>query len=161
MGTGLGFGIVINKKIYQGAHGLAAEYAISPIESGNWETKISIKAIREISKKHIKSSLDLEPIDIFNRASNGDSNAINIWNEFGENLGLAISHFINMIDPSRISIGGGVSGAFRFFEDSMKKSVSKYCPAYKNFHIDIFESKGKELSAQVGAALLMKDFKQQ
>ena len=161
LGTGLGFGIIINKKIYQGAHGLAAEYAISPIESGDWESKVSIRAIKEISKKYIKTSQILDPIDIFNKASNGDSNAINIWNEFGENLGLVISHFINMIDPNRISIGGGVSGAFNFFKDSMKSSISKHSPAYKNFNIDIFESKEKEFSAQLGAALLMKNFKRQ
>ena len=160
LGTGLGFGVIINKKIYQGAHGLAAEYAISPIESGDWESKISIRAIKEITKKYIENSEDLEPLDIFNKASNGESDAISIWNEFGENLGLVISHFINMIDPNRISIGGGVSGAFSFFKDSMKETVSKYSPAYKNFDIDIFESKEKEFSAQLGAALLMKDLKQ-
>ena len=157
LGTGLGFGIVINGDIYTGAHGLAAEYAISPIESENWETKVSIRAIKELAKKHIKK--DLEPLDVFEMAVNGDSKAINVWDDFGENLGLVLSHFINMIDPDRISIGGGISGAFKFFESKMKELVSTHCPAYNNFKIDIFESKKKELSSQVGAALLVKNSK--
>ena len=157
LGTGLGFGIVINGDIYTGAHGLAAEYAISPMESGNWETKVSIRAIKELAKKHIKK--DLEPLDIFEMAVNGDPKAINVWDDFGENLGLVLSHFINMIDPDKISIGGGISGAFKFFESKMKESISTHCPAYNNFKIDIFESKKNELSSQIGAALLVKNSK--
>ena len=102
---------------------------------------------------------DLEPLDVFEMAVNGDSKAINVWDDFGENLGLVLSHFINMIDPDRISIGGGISGAFKFFESKMKESVSIHCPAYNNFKIDIFESKKKELSSQVGSALLVKNSK--
>ena len=45
LGTGLGFGIIINGKIFTGSHGLATEYAISPVNDGNWESKISISGI--------------------------------------------------------------------------------------------------------------------
>jgi len=158
LGTGLGFGIIINRDIYRGAHGLAAEYAISPIDSGNWEEKVSIRAIKEIAKKYIDVNDSLEPVDIFNKATNGDAGAIHAWDKFGENLGLALSHFINMIDPDKISIGGGMSGAYKFFESKMKETLSLHSPAYNNFNIDIFESKKKELSAQLGAALLIKNY---
>ena len=51
LGTGLGFGVVINGEIFSGAHGLAAEYAISPLDHGNWETYVSISGIKKLSKK--------------------------------------------------------------------------------------------------------------
>ena len=156
LGTGLGFGIIINGKIYTGAHGLAAEYAISPLDSGTWETKVSIKAIKEIAKRHeIK---DLEPIDIHKMAIDGDEEASKVWSEFGENLGVVLSHFINMIDPDKISIGGGVSAAYNLFETTMDKTIREHSPAYRNFDINIFESKQKELSSQLGAAFLVKDY---
>ena len=160
LGTGLGFGIIINGNIFHGAHGLAAEYAISPIESGNWENKVSIKAIKEMAKKYMQKPDNLEPKDIFEKACRGNSDAINTWKEFGTNLGLALSHFINMIDPHEISIGGGISNAYKFFNEEMKNTVYIHCPAYKNFDINIFESKTKEFSAQIGAALLIKKYRE-
>jgi len=157
IGTGLGFGIVMNGKIYSGAHGLAAEYAISPIDRGNWEDRISIKAINQIAKKYF-SNKELDPKDLFKMATNKDNNAIKVWDEFGSNLGIALSHFINLIDPHRISIGGGISNAFIFFNKSMANTIREHCPAYNKFNIDIFESSNKELSSQLGAAVLVKDF---
>ena len=157
LGTGLGFGIIINGKIYSGAHGLAAEYGISPVETGNWEDKISIKAINKMSQKYFKNKR-LTPEDLFQMANNEDSHAIKLWNEFGNNLGLALSHFINLIDPHKISIGGGISNAFKHFNESMINRIKEYSPAYNQFNIDIFESINKELSAQLGAAILVKDY---
>ena len=157
LGTGLGFGIIINGKIYSGAHGLAAEYAISPIDKGNWESKVSIKAIEKISQKYFENQR-LNPKDLFEMAERGDSNAISIWKEFGANLGLPLSHFINLIDPHKILIGGGISNAFKFFNESMIDTIKKHSPSYNNFKIEISESSYKELSSQLGAAVLVKGY---
>lgn len=156
LGTGLGFGIIINGKIYSGAHGLAAEYAISPVDKGNWESIISIKAIKKITQLYFQGR-ELTPENLSEMASNGDENSIQVWKEFGNNLGLALSHFINLIDPHKISIGGGISNAFKFFNESMKATIKNHSPAYNKFNIKIFESNQKELSAQLGGAILVKD----
>ena len=157
LGTGLGFGIIINGKIYSGAHGLAAEYAISPLDDGNWDSKVSIRAIDTISQKYFKNE-QLNPKVLYQMANDGDQNAIQVWNEFGINLGMALSHFINLIDPHKISIGGGISNAFKFFEQSMRDTIGNHSPSYNKFNIEIFESMNKELSAQLGAAALVKDY---
>ena len=153
LGTGLGFGIVINEQIFSGANGMAAEYAISPLNDGNWETHISISGIEKMAFKNIGKKLT--PKELYDLASSGDKDAQNIWDEFGVHLGLAMSHFINMIDPQMISIGGGVSKAFKYFSKSMKSTIKDHCPSYVKNEIDIFESKYKELAAQIGAALLL------
>ena len=147
LGTGLGFGIIINEKIFSGANGMAAEYAISPLEHGNWETYISISGIEKMALNYIKKKLT--PKELYDLASEGNNDAQNIWDEFGVHLGLAMSHFINMIDPQMISIGGGVSKAFKYFSNSMKSTIKEHCPSYAKNQIDIFESKDKELSAQI------------
>ena len=156
LGTGLGFGIIINGKIFSGAHGLATEYAISPLDHGNWETYISISGIKKLSQKHIGKELD--PKKLNEMAIKNNKDALLVWDEFGEHLGFAISHFINMMDPEMISIGGGVSKAFDFFKNSMHNTLNKFSPSYKNFDIKIFESNHKELSSQLGAALLLKSY---
>lgn len=156
LGTGLGFGVVINGQIFSGGHGLAAEYAISPIDHGNWETYISISGIKKISQEH--TGKPHSPRELNEMAKENDGDAILVWNEFGEHLGLALSHFINMIDPEMISIGGGISKAFNFFEPAMVSTLNKFSPSYKNFNIEIFESRHGELSSQLGAALLLKTY---
>ena len=45
LGTGLGFGIIINDKMFLGGNSMAGEYGISPIQNSNWEERISIKWI--------------------------------------------------------------------------------------------------------------------
>ena len=152
LGTGLGFGLILNGGVYRGAHGLATEYAISPIDGGNWENMVSIRAISELSDKYFPGQ-KLSPKDISEMALRGNADAKAIWNEFGSNLGTVLCHFINMIDPSRISIGGGISNAFSLFEEKMRSRLSDMCPAYSSHNIKIYESSQKELSAQLGAAI--------
>ena len=153
LGTGLGFGLVLNNKLFTGAHGLATEYAISPLEHGNWETYVSISGIHKLSQEILNKKID--PKSLYDMANEGQDDALQVWNSFGNHLGIALSHFINMIDPEMISVGGGVSRAFKFFEVSMKKALEKSSPSFKNNNTPIFESKHKELSSQVGAALLL------
>ena len=145
---------MINGNIYKGAHGLAMEYAISPIGDGNWETDISIHAIKRICSE--ETGKEFEPIELYNMAKQGNSDAINIWKIFGGNLGRALSHYINMLDPHKISIGGGVSGAFKFFEPGMLTMLEKFSPSFIKNKTIIFESKYKELSSMIGAGILAK-----
>lgn len=154
LGTGLGFGLVINGSIYRGAHGLATEYAISPVGRGNWETDISIAAIKRICIQEIGKKL--EPLELYDMAEHGDNDAARIWKIFGENLGRALSHYINMLDPHKISIGGGISGAFKFFEPGMLSILKEFSPSFIKNKTIIFESKYKELSSQIGAGILVK-----
>ncbi len=151
LGTGLGFGIVINGKLFTGAHGMAAEYGISPVEWGEWEAELSINGITKLSEKYLNEILN--PKTIFEMATNNNNDAQQLWSEFGVKLGLCISHVINMFDPDAISIGGGLSNAFKYFHNPMRNNIIKYSPAYVHYDINIFESPSKELSAKRGAAL--------
>ena len=100
----------------------------------------------------------MTPKKLCEMADNGNKNAILIWEEFGSNLGMVLSHFINLIDLHRISIGGGISNAFELFSTSMREMIKANSPSYNKFEIEIFESKHKELSSQLGAALLVKGY---
>ena len=46
LGTGLGFGLIINGKLFSGSHGMALEYGNSPFKWGRCEKNISIKSIQ-------------------------------------------------------------------------------------------------------------------
>ena len=50
IGTGLGFGLVIDGKLFTGGNGMAIEYGLSPFEWGIAEKNISISYLRQQSK---------------------------------------------------------------------------------------------------------------
>ncbi|MAJ43941.1 MAG: hypothetical protein CMF96_04235 [Candidatus Marinimicrobia bacterium] len=152
LGTGIGFGIVINGKLFTGGNGMAAEYGISPINNTNWESYNSIRWLEEAAIE--KFSIRHTPKEIFKLAQNNSKKAIHIWEEFGHNLGICLSHIINMIDPNNISIGGGLSHAFKFFNNKMIETIEIHSPSYKENNIKIYESKLKEDAALLGATLL-------
>jgi len=152
LGTGLGFGIIINEQLFTGGNGMAGEYGISPIAQKNWENYISISGVEKLSFKYFHTIIN--PKDLNELAKQHNKSAESVWNDFGEKLGECLSHVINFIDPNAISIGGGLSHAFPFFENSMRKTISNYSPSFNENNILIFESKQKELSAKHGAVKL-------
>ena len=156
IGTGLGFGIIIDGKIFAGGNGMAAEYGISPInDSKCWESDLSISGIRNLASEHFKENSEkFSPKELCNMGFNSDITAVKMWNEFGQNLGKVVSHFINLIDPNVIIIGGGISNAFALFENKLKDVVQKHSPSYRKNKITIAESKQKEYSSQLGAAVI-------
>ncbi|NQU68785.1 MAG: ROK family protein [Candidatus Marinimicrobia bacterium] len=155
LGTGVGFGIVLNGQMYTGAHGMAAEYGISPVGKEQWEDGIAIRGLNKLSV--LKFNRICSPKELFDLASTGDLNALEIWSVYGARLGLVLSHVINMLDPDVITIGGGISHAFPFFSESMLVEISFHSPAYQFYKTTIIESTEKEKSAMLGAAKLVKN----
>ena len=49
LGTGLGFGLIVNGEIFTGGHGFAMEYSLSPYEWGMCEENVSIRYLRKSS----------------------------------------------------------------------------------------------------------------
>lgn len=153
LGTGLGFGIIINGQLFTGAHGMAAEYGISPVQWGKWETAISIDGVISLGKE--KTGKEMTPRELNEEADKQDRTALSVWNNFGVKLGACLIHIINMLDPDAISISGGLSHAFVHFENSMRETIKNHSPAYNHYTIDIFESIEKEIAAKRGAAMLL------
>lgn len=154
LGSGTGFGLVLNGELFTGAHGMGAEYGISPVAWGRWEEGISIRSLKKLAMEQLGSSHS--PAEISRLAEKGNSAALDIWRTYGERVGLFLSHAVNMLDPDIITIGGGISNAFRFFEKSMCAKLEQFAPAFSYYGIHIIESTGKEFSSMSGAAMLAK-----
>ncbi len=128
MGTGVGGGIVINKKIHHGRTNIAGEWGHHTLhqngnkcycgKNGCVETYISGPALEkrwnELTGK--KDSLP-QIIQNFN-----DDKAIQWKNEFMNNIGTALANVIDILDPDAIVLGGGVSN-ISFLYDEGKKTV--------------------------------------
>lgn len=154
IGTGLGTGLVLDGKIYKGGSGNAMEYGISPFKWGQCEVNTSIRYIRKRSKEIYGK--EISPVIIENYFNNNDKDAIKIYNEFGENLGIVLSHIINLIDPQIITIGGGLSKAFDCFKKHMFKTIKNNSLTYNENNIIISPSSSSVRSAMLGASLMVK-----
>ena len=157
LGTGLGFGLVINGQLFTGGHGMALEYGLSPFEWGICEENVSIRFIRNRAKELYGE--EISPVIIEEYYKNNDKKAIKIYTEYGHNFGMVLSHVINMLDPQVITIGGGLSKAFDCFKNPMFSTLKMYAPSFNANKIIITPSKLREASTMLGASMMVKKIK--
>ena len=132
LGTGVGFGILLDGKPFYG-RGNAAELGHTVLEAIDARTVEDFLGDR---KKHGGILGADGGRTWFGRAQKGDSRALGVWQAFGHALGMAIANCILSFDPDVVVVGGNVAEAWPFFEKSMKKSLQKTvifrpCPVVK------------------------------
>ena len=158
MGTGIGAGIVIDKKLFTGKSGLAGEWGHHSIvpdgkkcycgNVGCVDTFISGPSLEnrwyELTNEH--TSLKT----IVNDSSNIHFKQ---WKyEFLDKFSIGLSNVINIIDPDVIVIGGGLSN-IPFLYDEGKKEVHKKIVGH-NADTPIILNQLGDSSGVIGAALL-------
>ncbi len=158
VGTGVGGGIVINKKIFHGRMN-AGELGHTSINFngikcncgniGCLEEYVSARGIMRIAKG-LKAKTSL---DVYNLVLKGNKKAIRVFEKMGFYLGVAVANFVNIFDPDIIVVGGKISNAWKFFSKSMKKTVKE--KVYVNKNPIIIKSKLKH-AAILGSASLVK-----
>ncbi len=158
IGTGVGGGIVINKKIFHGRMNAGELGHISinfngiKCNCGNIgcvEEYVSARGIMGLAKG-LKAKT---PLEVYNLALKGNKKAISVFEKMGFYLGVGLTNFVNIFDPDVVIIGGGISNAWKFFSKSMEKAVKERCVVNKN--PKIVKSKLKH-AAILGAASLVK-----
>lgn len=132
LGTGIGGGIIINKKLYTGSNGSAGEIGHIRLVTGGekcscgrdgcWECYASATALIRDSKRAAAenpASLLAKNIAanggrsngrlVFDAAKEGDPTAKAVIDEYVKYIGEGIIDIINIFQPSVIAIGGGIS----------------------------------------------------
>ncbi|OQX88209.1 MAG: hypothetical protein B6D55_00900 [Candidatus Omnitrophica bacterium 4484_70.2] len=163
LGTGVGSSVAFEGKIVRGENS-AFELGHVPLvlrgercscgSSGCIETFVGAKYLR---RKYYRLKREkVEVVEIFQRAKNKEREAISLWNEMGYYLGRFLAGMVNIFNPELIVLGGGVSGAFPLFKDSLWKAIKRHTmwPYLKNLKIK--KAKLKD-SALVGAFILAQE----
>lgn len=133
MGTGVGGGIVIHERVWDGKHGIAGEWGHNFLDesggpcycgrTGCVETVISGPATEryyaKITGEHIKLK------EIYNRKKIGEPAAVQTIQRLCEFFGKAVSVVVNMLDPDVIMIGGGVGNIDELYTDGVE-ALKKY-----------------------------------
>jgi len=179
LGTGVGGAIIINNKIFTGAHNMASEIGHTIIgenyfdcncgNNGCVETFCSATSVIDYAKKLIdegnKSILlnlaneNLNNIDakmIFDAYRKNDFVAISTINRFKTYLAKALAGMINTLDPNVICIGGGMSRSEDIILDGLEDTIRNYILYKKEDFAQITIAKLGTDAGIIGAAFLSK-----
>ena len=133
LGTGIGGGIILDGKIWEGFNGFAAELGHMVIDvngrqctcglRGCLEAYCSASALVHETKRMMRlypDSLlwevtdgDINKVDgrtAFTALAMGDSAAHHVIHDFVNYLAIGIANIINVFQPSVVCVGGGISG---------------------------------------------------
>ena len=134
IGTGIGSGIIINGRIWNGFHGIGGELGHvtlcldgEPSTCGNrgcLERYCSATALIRMAREAVAAHPDsqilaeaggkfekIEAKSLIDAARKGDPAATEVYTRYISYLSQAIASVINLLDPEVIVIGGGVSKA--------------------------------------------------
>ncbi|MBI2119628.1 MAG: ROK family protein [Elusimicrobia bacterium] len=178
LGTGIGGGIILNSKLYRGATGSAGEighmtirYDGQPCRCGNFgcaesfvgawglirEAESGLKReLAPILKKILKGppQKKIEPKSIAEAAKAGDPFCRQLWQDTGERLGSILSNCVNIFNPERIVLCGGVSKAGSLLLEPALHTLGRRAFAIPAKKVKVTVSQYDENLGVVGAALL-------
>ena len=131
LGTGVGGGIVIDRKVLVGANAIAGEWGHNPLplpdaddlplpdcycgRQGCIESYLSGPALAADHLRHTGQELAATEIEL--RAEAGDAACEATLQRYEKRLGRALAGVINLIDPEVIVIGGGLSKMSRLYRN--------------------------------------------
>jgi fructokinase len=123
LGTGVGGGIVVHKRVLDGAQRICGEWGHNPLprlgdrerpgppcycgRRGCIETFLSGPGMQR--DHEIMTGAALSTHEIVARANEGDAAALATLDRYVERLGRALATVINILDPDVVVLGGGMS----------------------------------------------------
>jgi glucokinase len=122
LGTGIGCGLILNNQPYAGENGMALEFGHLCVHTGdksrlcgcgNYGCVEAYASATAISSRYAKQSgQNKDAASIYELARRADKTAIDVFEEAGTYLGLAIAEAVKLLDIHLVSISGGLTGAW-------------------------------------------------
>ena len=148
LGTGVGGGVVIDKKIYEGTLSVGTELGHIVIMAngkkcscgriGCWEAYASASALISqtlaaiekhpecLMAKQAKDGVKVNGRLAFDCAKAGDETAAAVVKEYVQYVACGIINIINIFFPDAILVGGGISGEGDYLLDPIRELVKNY-----------------------------------
>jgi predicted NBD/HSP70 family sugar kinase len=131
LATGIGAGIVIDGRLFEGAGGTAGEIGHTSLDEtgdicrcgsrGCLETYASGSAIAGLLSRSFGEKLTLD--DVLARAVDGDPGCRRALADAGRHIGAAVADLCNLINPERIVVGGSMAVAGDVLLDPLREAV--------------------------------------
>ncbi|ARJ48084.1 ROK family protein [Candidatus Pelagibacter sp. RS39] len=165
LGSGVGGGLVIDKRIVNGPNGITGEWGHNQIPSaciegvqikktnlraGEIENFVAGIGISKAFKNEFKK--DLSAQKIFEMHRKLDLDAEKLIDKYKDQLAMSLATVVNIIDPDVFVFGGGVSNEINFL-DEIKQKMKKFV-AGGEFEGTFLKPKFGDASGVRGAARL-------
>ena len=131
LATGIGAGIVIDGRLFEGAGGTAGEIGHTSLDEtgdicrcgsrGCLETYASGSAIAALLSRSLGEPLALD--DVLARAVDGDPGCRRALADAGRHIGASVADLCNLINPERIVVGGSMAVAGDVLLDPLREAV--------------------------------------
>ena len=176
VGTGIGSGLVFNGKLIRGANNAAGEIGHIKLTMGDgpicgcgdygcFEAYASGPAIVAEAKEYIKggksskfkelATEELSPYIVAQAALQGDVVAKRIFSKMGEIIGLGLTSVINLLNPEKVIIGGGVADAGDILFNPIRETISKRAMPIQGSNVKIVPAELGNTAGVIGASLLI------
>ncbi len=170
LGTGVGGGIILDNRIWHGADGMAGEIGHMtlmpqgrPCSCGNTgclEMYASARGIVQsyheaLQQADPRAAAEAKPItseQIYRQAREGNKIATGVMKDMGRMLGIGIANLINIFNPERIVIGGGVKDAWPLFIEAARDEIMRRAFEVPAKRTEIVPSLLGDDAGMVGAA---------
>ncbi len=118
LGTGLGGGIILDRKIHTGLMGGAGELGCVPFHGGMVEDICSAALFK--NKYHTTGT------ELYKKAKLGDQDSLAVFEELAQNIGELIRSVMYILAPDAFVIGGSVANSWDLLEKPLRKEVDKF-----------------------------------
>lgn len=158
--NGIGAGIFINGQLYTGSYYNAGELGHCIIipngrkcSCGNSGCLEAYACGRAIAERYQEiSGRPSSAKEIAQAARSGEKAAIDIFEETGYYIGILLGTAANVLNPSLIILGGGVSNAFSLLENGIKEGIHQHIYRAANPRLKIIPTPLGYEAALIGAA---------
>lgn len=142
LGTGIGGAVISDGRLLRGAVGFAGEPGHTtlvldgiPCPCGNRgcaERYVGVQGLIDSARRHPGFASDpisefdaISPEDLSRAAAEGSTLAADVYREAGNALGALLVSLVNIMNPSRIVIGGGIAKAGALLFDPAREHLAR------------------------------------
>ncbi len=177
VGTGIGSGLIINGKLVRGASNAAGEIGHiklqmhdGPIcgcgDTGCLEAFASGPSIVAMAEEYIMGGKStkyremanggtITPFIVAEAAKAGDPVARRIFTRMGEYIGIGMASVVNLLNPERIIVGGGVADAGDILLNPLKETIKKRAMKIAGETVQVVPAQLGNTAGVIGASLLI------
>ncbi len=176
VGTGIGSGIILNGKLVRGTSNAAGELGHIKLQmeggplcgcgdAGCLEAFASGPAIVAMAEEYIKggkstkyrelANPSITPYIVSEAAKQGDVVAKKIFEIIGGYIGIALASVVNLLNPEKIVIGGGVADAGDLLFNPIKENLKKRAMPIQGAAVEVVHAELGNTAGVIGASLLV------
>lgn len=116
LGTGLGGGIILDRKIHTGLMGGAGELGCVPFHGGISEDICSAALF--------KNKYQATGAELYKKAKSGDKEALAVFDELARNIGELLRLVTYIMAPEAFVIGGSVANSWDLLEKTIREDLN-------------------------------------